>query len=117
MTQLLAQKIVLPTIEGQPTIAFEGPLPSTSPGVYRFNNLGDIINTALQYIFPLAGLLLFILIIVAGFQLLVSSGDPKKVEAGSKRITAAIVGFLLLVASYWIVKVVQIIISPKQPFF
>jgi len=121
--KLLAQKIILPTISGQPTIAFEGPFPTLTPllgqpsaGI-RFNSLGDILSLALQYVFPIAGFLLFILIVVGGFQWLTSTGDPKKIEGARNRITYAVVGFILLVASYWLVKIANMILSPNQPFF
>lgn len=123
MNQKLAQVIKLPTIitsQGpQPTIEFRGPLPTstTNPGTLRFESLGDILTIALQYLFPLAGFLLFLFLVFGGFQLLTSSGDPKKVEAGRNRITYAVVGFVLLIASYWITKIVEMILSPGQPFF
>lgn len=123
MEQKFAQILKLPTIitsQGpQPTIEFQGPLPTSTvnAGRLRFESLGDIITIALQYLFPIAGLLLFLFLVFGGFQLLTSSGDPKKVEAGRNRITYAVMGFVLLVASYWIVKIVELIISPNQPFF
>lgn len=118
MEQKFAQIIKLPTLpppaQGSPypTVVISGPLPEG-----RFTSLGAIISTALQYLFPIAGLLLFLFLVFAGFQLLTSSGDPKKVEAGRNRITYAVVGFVLLIASYWITKIVELIISPGQPFF
>lgn len=114
MKQKLAQQIHIPGLSGTP---IEGPLPTTTPGVYRFQNLGDIITIALQYLFPLAGFLLFIYIVYGGFQWLIASGDPKKIESARNRITYAVVGFVLLIASYWITKIVQMILSPSQPFF
>lgn len=117
----LAQKIVLPTISGQPPISFEGPFP-TLPGAagrgkIRFESLGDVVSLLLQYLFPLAGFLLFILIVIGGFSWLTSAGDPKKVEAARNRITKAVVGFVLLFVSYWLVRILQMILSPNQPFF
>lgn len=115
----LAQLLKLPTITSQPTIEFRGPLPTLSdnPNKVRFESLGDIINLALKYLFPIAGLILFLYLIFAGFQLLTSAGDSKKIESAKGRITSTLIGFILLVASYWIVKIVEIIISPQQPFF
>lgn len=95
----------------------QGPLPTKPGGGYRFENLGDIITIALGYLFPIAGLIMFLYIVYGGFQWLTASGDPKKVEAARNRITYAIVGFVLLIAAYWITKIVELILSPKQPFF
>lgn len=122
--KLLAQIIRLPTlppVKGtpQPTIEFQGPFPTLvgTQGKIRFESLGDVLSLALQYVFPVAGFLLFILIVVGGFQWLTSAGDPKKIEGARNRITYAVVGFILLVASYWLVKIVNMILSPNQPFF
>lgn len=113
MTQQLAQIIKIPSIS-----PIEGPFPTTTnPGKIRFESLGDILTIALQYLFPIAGLLLFLFLVFGGFQLLVSSGDPKKIEAGRNRITYAVLGFVLLIVSFWLTKIVELIISPGQPFF
>lgn len=117
MVQKLAQQLILPTISGEPPITFVGPLPTNPAGGYRFESLGGILSLALQYIFPIAGFLLFILIVMGGFSWLTSAGDPKKVEGARNRITSAVIGFVLLVASYWIVRIIQMILSPNQPFF
>lgn len=114
MTEKLAQLINIPGIS--PIV---GPLP-TKPGPgggFRFENIGDILTLALQYLFPLAGIIMFLFIVYGGFQMLTSAGDPKKIEAAQKRITYAIIGFVLLIASYWITKIVEMIFSPNQPFF
>lgn len=116
MNQNLAQILRLPTIVtslgAQPPVEIVGPLPAG-----RFESLGDIVGTLLQYLFPLAGFLMFLLIIVGGFQWLTSAGDPKKVESAAKRVTAAVVGFILLFASYWLVKILNLILSPDVPWF
>lgn len=68
---------------------------------------GGIISRLLSFIFPLAGLILFLMISWGGFEMLVGSGDSSKVQAGRQRVTAAIVGFLVLFASYWMVQIVE----------
>ncbi len=112
MDQKIVQNFELPGIS-----PIKGPLPTKEGGGYRFESLGDIITIALQYLFPIAGLIMFLYIVYGGFQWLTASGDPKKVEAARNRITYAIVGFVLLVAAYWITKIVELILSPNRPFF
>ncbi len=66
---------------------------------------GRIISEAMtRVVFPVAGLGLFILILYAGFQIISGSvtGKQTSVDLGKKRLTAAVVGFLLLFASYWL---------------
>ena len=66
-----------------------------------------IISALLPYLFTFGGLILFVMIIWGGFEMLSGASDPKSQEAGKNRITAAVIGFLLLFASYWLAQIVQ----------
>lgn len=68
--------------------------------------IGDIINEALKYIFPAAGLILLLYLIYGGYQLMLSGGDPKAVESGKQKITSAIIGFVIVFISYWLVQII-----------
>ena len=68
--------------------------------------LGQIISSLVPYLFVIAGLLLLLYLIFGGFGLLTSRGDPKAVAAAKERITFAIIGFVVVFASYWIVQIV-----------
>ena len=68
---------------------------------------GGIVTRLLDFIFPIAGLILFLMISWGGFEVLVGSGDSSKVQAGKQRVTAAIVGFLVLFSSYWLIQIVE----------
>ncbi|NCN51330.1 MAG: SoxR reducing system RseC family protein, partial [Candidatus Pacebacteria bacterium] len=69
---------------------------------------GGIVTRVLVFIFPLAGLILFLMISWGGFEILMGAGDSSKVTAGKQRLTAAIVGFLILFASYWMVQIMEV---------
>jgi len=69
--------------------------------------IGNFINEALNFIFPLAGLVLFIMIVWGGFEMLTGAASKKNLDAGKQRIMAAIVGFILLFCSYWIIQIVE----------
>ncbi len=77
--------------------------------ILRFANPARAINTALVYLFPLAGMILFIMIVWGGFEMMRGAADTKAQEAGKNRITAALIGFGLLFISYWIAQIVQFI--------
>ena len=70
---------------------------------------GGILSRVLEFAFPLAGLILFVMIVWGGFETLAGSATKKSVESGRKRITAAILGFILLFASYWIIQIIQLV--------
>lgn len=73
----------------------------------RFNSPAGIVNRALTFLFPLAGLALFFMLVWGGFEILSKATDAKAVQAGRQRITAAIIGFIVLFASFWIIQVVE----------
>lgn len=79
-------------------------------GESRFATPAMLVNRLLrQFLFPLAGVILFVMILWGGFEMLYGANDTKSQEAGKQRITAALIGFLLLFVSYWIAQIVQVI--------
>jgi len=94
-----------------PTVAdFEAlnPLKGSSQAV-RLSTPGGIVTRFLQFAFPIAGLILFAMLSWAGFEILTGATNQKSLDAGKQRATAAIVGFLLLFASYWLMQIVEVI--------
>lgn len=71
--------------------------------------LGEVISQIIPYIYIIAGLILFGLLIMGGFSFLTSGGDPKKVEAAQGKITHAVVGFLIIFLSYWLAQLLEIL--------
>ena len=74
---------------------------------------GGVVSRALQFIFPLAGLILFLMLVWGGFEMLIGAPTKKSMESGRNRVTAAIVGFLLLFSSYWIWQIIEIVFGVK----
>ncbi len=108
MDNLLAQnKLCLP---GQPT-CIEDQLPTG-----RFNTPADVISVGLTFIFPIAGLILFINLVWGGFQYLVSQGDEKAISGAKGRITMSLVGFIVLIAGFWITQLIASILHIRGPF-
>lgn len=74
-----------------------------------FPDFGSLISTILPNVYILAGLLLFALLLFGGFGIIVGAGggNPEQVGQGKKAVTAALIGFLLIFASYWIIQIIQ----------
>lgn len=115
MAQQIAQNLNIPGVTGTITGPIKNPDLFTGPD--GTITLGSIITVLLKYLYPIAGFILFVYIIIAGFQWLSSAGDPKKIESARQRLTYAILGFILLIASPWVARIVQLIFSPNEPFF
>lgn len=88
-----------------PLVIAGSPLAGESPG--------GLVSRMLNFLFPLSGLVLFLLISWGGFEILISSADQKGMEAGKNRVTAAIIGFLLLFSTYWMAQIVEFIFRIK----
>lgn len=74
---------------------------------------GGIVSRALVFIFPLAGMILFAMILWGGFDILATSATKKSIDAGKKRVITSIIGFLILFSSYWIVQILEVIFGFK----
>lgn len=75
----------------------------------QFANPGALISVILKNVYVAAGVLLFVLLIFGGFSIIMGAGqnDPKKVGQGQKAATTAVIGFLIIFASYWIIQIIQ----------
>ena len=70
----------------------------------NIESLGDLISAIIPYIFGLSGIILLLMIVMSGFQMLTSAGDPKAMESAQKRLTGALIGFIIIFTAYWIVQ-------------
>lgn len=81
------------------------------PPAKSFPDLGSLINVIMPNILTIAGIILFIIIIIAGFQFISKAGklEPAELQKTSGIITATIIGFIIIVAAYWLVRIIEII--------
>jgi len=77
----------------------------------NLDSLGTIIGDLMPYVFSISGIVLLFMIIAAGYQLLTSAGNPEGMEKGKKRLTAALTGFILIFAAFWILQLVEVFIG------
>jgi hypothetical protein len=68
--------------------------------------VSGIIGEIIPFVFAFAGIGLLIMILSAGFTLLTSAGDAKKMESGKSRLTSALTGFIIIFTAYWLVQLV-----------
>jgi hypothetical protein len=67
---------------------------------------GEAISIAInEFGFPIAALILFVMLLWGGFEMLSGAASKKSIDDGKQRIMAALLGFLLLFVSYWIVQI------------
>lgn len=82
-----------------------------SPFAEEFSSPAGIINRTLKFLFPLVGLILFLMLVWGGFDILMNAHNSKGLEKGRQRITAALIGFFLLFSSFWIIQIIEYIFN------
>ncbi|NMB56595.1 hypothetical protein GYA19_01490 [Candidatus Beckwithbacteria bacterium] len=75
----------------------------------KYGNLGNVISIVFKYFLAIAGVVLFLLILFSGFNLLTSAGNQEKIEKGQKTLTSAIIGFIIIFVSFWLMQIIQYI--------
>ena len=63
----------------------------------------NIVKVAVSFV----TLALFIMLVIGGFKLLTSGGNPKTTESARSTMTYAIIGLIVIIASYLIMKIIQ----------
>lgn len=74
-----------------------------------YSGVGSLLNNILPNVYIVAGLIIFFMLILGGFSIISSASDSHKLEEGKKTITSAIIGLLVLFASYWIIQIIQVV--------
>lgn len=76
---------------------------SEAAGISSARTLPEIIGRIVQVALAFLGILAIILIMFAGFKYMTSDGDPTKVEKAKKMIIQAVIGLVIIFASFAIV--------------
>ena len=74
-----------------------------------FPTVGSLITVVVKNILVLSGIAVLILLIFGGFGVIVSAGegDTKKLDESKNTLTNAIIGLLIIIASFWIVQILE----------
>lgn len=77
----------------------------------KFPTLGDLLNILLPNVLLIAGVILFILILAGGFMILkgAGSGDAQSAEKGQKAATFAVIGFVIIFVSYFVIQLIELV--------
>ncbi len=85
-----------------------------------FSTFGEVVTVIVKNAFVVAGVISFLLLVFGGFAIIIGAGagDTKKIEQGRQTLVGAIIGLLVVVSSFWIVKIIEkltgvALLSPK----
>ena len=74
-----------------------------------FPDLATLVSTLLPNLLILAAVILFFLLVFGGFTIVSGGGNAEQVEKGKQTITGAIIGFIVIFASYWVIQLIEMI--------
>jgi len=82
--------------------------PSHPLGTDNLGGVSSVVSLFLKGAFVLAGIVILFFFIIAGIGMIAGAGqdDPQKAEAAKKTMTSAVIGFVVVFTSYWIVKLI-----------
>lgn len=87
---------------------FQSPLTQTS-------QVGGLVSVILQAAIAVAGIILLFLAVIGGIGMIAGAGsnNPEQTANGKKAITAAVIGFIVVFAAYWIVQLIEALTGVK----
>jgi len=76
-----------------------------------FPKPGSLFSVILFNLYGLAGIILLFLLIFGGFSIIIGAGkqDSGQIQKGQKSVTSAVIGFIIIFASYFIIQLIQVI--------
>ena len=96
----LGAEVVLPGYEGT-DFKFKDSTPA------------NIFNSLIPYIYVVAGIILLFLIVMGGIGMMTAAGNPDKIKAAQGKITAGLIGFLVIFISYFVAQILELVLGIK----
>lgn len=111
--KILSAAILHATALAAPTVAFAQ---AVAPGatdlvpekIRPINDIVKVIRGAIQFILVVAFVLAFIFLIIGGIRWIVAGGDEKAVAGARGMITAALIGLVIVLVAFAIIRLVEV---------
>ena len=99
-------QLIQPT-PGEHTVIYTDPATNNTYQVATIKGFEWIFQNFIVSIISFAGIVLFVMLLLGGFKLMTSGGNPENAAAAQKTITYAIIGIVLIALSYLILYFIQ----------
>lgn len=104
--------IITKLAQGNPHI-----LPAGSATTYDLNTLVEFIGNIIGILISFAGVVAIVFIIIGGIKYATSFGNPQTMESAKQTLLWSIIGLVIVVCSYAILRFVWIRFTGDSPFF
>lgn len=65
--------------------------------------------TIIKNLYVLTGIVLLFFLVAGGVGMIINAGNAEKQKQSSQTLTSAVVGYLIMFAAYWLVRIVEIV--------
>lgn len=81
----------------------------------KTTDVGQLVSLIVSNGIVIAGVILMFLLVAGGIGMIAGAGsnNPEQMASSRKAITAAVIGFVIVFAAYWIVQLIQAITGVK----
>lgn len=82
----------------------------------RFGDISAILNLIIPTLIIGGGVLFFVMFIFAGFKYMSSGGNPENLKTANSVLKYSLLGLLIVVMSYFLVKLLASLFNISTPF-
>lgn len=82
-----------------------------------FKNLGELVTSVVNFALAAAGLVFFFMLILGSMRYMLSRGDDKLITEARQTLTNAVVGLLIIIASFAIIKLLEVATGANLSIF
>lgn len=104
--------LALTAILTSPGIAFALKIEKPEEWV-KYTDLGTLLGNIVTLIFIVGALVFFFMLVIGGIQWMLSGGDKAATESARGRITAALIGLVIIFAAWAIMKLIETFLGIK----
>lgn len=91
-------------------------LPTYFPPAAYFNSIGGIVNVLVGVVMVIAALVFGGMLLYAAYLIITAGGNPDNIETAKKTATYALIGLVIMVMGYTIVRLIAWILNIQLPF-
>lgn len=74
-----------------------------------YSSVGQLVSNILPNVYITAGIVIFFMLVFGGFTMITNTNNADKQQEAGKIITGAIIGFIIVFASYWIIQLIEVL--------
>jgi len=111
---LLIFLLVLSPVLSAPPVLAQVNIPATFPTA-NFTSVGHLVSVLLSNAYVIGGILFLFMLIIAGLTYVFGAGnkDPHKIQAAHQSLMWSLIGISVIIASYWIIQVLEVLTGFK----